>query len=364
MIPDFDRKPIQPTTSLDDAESLAAWEEAELLSPYHAAWTHLEKRMLFADLIRQEDLVRVVSVAQASKLQSMFPNVRAGDMLLQTTGSLGWVRGLRRVSVHADGKWVKLAPRKRDPKHEVTMGRVMANKKAREMLSGLTRDYPKVFVIVEGEPDFLTWASIAPEAAVIGITSGCWNLEIAAFIPPSVPVLLMTDKDPVGVTGIMGAGDRYAHEIGRSLTRHKLFRYRGVPRSDGKMHDQNSLLCACELTKLEDVKPLIHKFTPEDERKPEPIRVAYRRPITDQSQAKRIATWEKKLDDLVADLAAGVYNGNRWGAMEAIGPIGLASKDGLLNGQEAARRIEAAYLSGAKKDQLADRKAIIKRAFG
>lgn len=58
-------------------------------------------------------------------------------------------------------------------------------------------------VIVEGEPDFLTWAtrfSDADEAppAVFGLTSGGWSPAIASRVPTGATVIIRTHQDPAG----------------------------------------------------------------------------------------------------------------------------------------------------------------------
>jgi len=70
------------------------------------------------------------------------------------------------------------------------------------------------FVIAEGEPDFLTWASRQREAdeqgpAVLGIGAGAWTASIAARIPDGARVSIRTHHD--------GAGEKYANAIVGSL---------------------------------------------------------------------------------------------------------------------------------------------------
>jgi len=71
------------------------------------------------------------------------------------------------------------------------------------------------FVVCEGEPDFLCWATHnnklneCPKHAVIGIYSGSWCDDIAARIPDGSKVAIWTDADD--------AGDKYAAIIRKSL---------------------------------------------------------------------------------------------------------------------------------------------------
>lgn len=71
-------------------------------------------------------------------------------------------------------------------------------------------------VIVEGEPDFLTWATRFPDSAeavpaVLGILSGSWTDEIAARIPDGARVIVRTHHDE--------AGHRYAAAVRGSIDR-------------------------------------------------------------------------------------------------------------------------------------------------
>jgi len=71
-------------------------------------------------------------------------------------------------------------------------------------------------VIVEGEPDFLTWATRFPDSAeavpaVLGILSGSWTDEIAARIPDGARVIVRTHHDE--------AGNRYAAAVRGSIDR-------------------------------------------------------------------------------------------------------------------------------------------------
>ena len=73
---------------------------------------------------------------------------------------------------------------------------------------------PLVAVVVEGEPDYLTRATLASDAdetapAVFGLVSGSWSDEVAERIPTDTVVTLRTDTDLAGAT--------YAHVVARSL---------------------------------------------------------------------------------------------------------------------------------------------------
>ena len=73
--------------------------------------------------------------------------------------------------------------------------------------------HPRV-VIVEGEPDFLTWATRGSDAAesvpiVLGVFSGAWSDDFARRIPQGARVVVRTHHD--------AGGDAIAEAIRRSL---------------------------------------------------------------------------------------------------------------------------------------------------
>jgi 5S rRNA maturation endonuclease (ribonuclease M5) len=73
---------------------------------------------------------------------------------------------------------------------------------------------PPRFVVVEGEPDFLTMAckvplNRKPSYAVVGIYAGSWSSDVAGVIPSGSKVAVWTDAD--------AAGDKYAAKIRESI---------------------------------------------------------------------------------------------------------------------------------------------------
>ena len=78
-----------------------------------------------------------------------------------------------------------------------------------------TKNVPIKIVVVEGEPDFLSWAARVSDAdvhplAVFGIWSGAWTEEIAARIPDGSRIIIRTDHDK--------AGSSYAEKVRSTLT--------------------------------------------------------------------------------------------------------------------------------------------------
>jgi hypothetical protein len=95
---------------------------------------------------------------------------------------------------------------------------VMADEFGLAMLRGQIQPYR--VVIIEGEPDFLTRASVAndPHGCTLGIVSGSWTKAFADRIHVGARVAIRTHLDD--------AGDRYAAEITETLRRRTPHVYR------------------------------------------------------------------------------------------------------------------------------------------
>jgi hypothetical protein len=108
-------------------------------------------------------------------------------------------------------------PKRLPPCGHRAAGLVLANGGARRMLAEQLGDLPSPLriVIVEGEPDYLTWATRFSDAdedapVVLGVVSGSWTPEIATRIPWRARVVVWTHRDV--------AGDRYAANIAATLS--------------------------------------------------------------------------------------------------------------------------------------------------
>lgn len=107
-------------------------------------------------------------------------------------------------------------------------GLVLADSMMREVLRAggwpSWNPNPPRFVVVEGEPDFLSWAVRTPlyeqpRHAVVGVESGAWCEAIASRIPSGATVVVRTHHDK--------AGNGYAATIADTLgTRCRLLRGR------------------------------------------------------------------------------------------------------------------------------------------
>tara|TARA_R110002012_G_scaffold37150_1_gene104379 strand:+ start:380 stop:1381 length:1002 start_codon:yes stop_codon:yes gene_type:complete len=106
------------------------------------------------------------------------------------------------------------SPKRLPPANCKAKGLCMANLPAVKMLQG--KYSPLRVLFVEGEPDFLTWAT-RTNHAVIGVGSGMWTEEHAKSIGPQTSVYIRTHHDP--------AGEKYADNIKATLSKeHRIFR--------------------------------------------------------------------------------------------------------------------------------------------
>lgn len=122
-------------------------------------------------------------------------------LVLPVYDSLGEFRSVRAWRV-VDGSGPKRLP----PGGHTATGLVLANAAALSVLRQETG--PCRIVIVEGEPDFLTWASKTDDA-VFGVLSGAWTDEHAKRIRLGSTILVRTHVDK--------AGEKYAQQIAGTL---------------------------------------------------------------------------------------------------------------------------------------------------
>lgn len=107
-------------------------------------------------------------------------------------------------------------PKRLPPSGHLASGLVLACTAGRTLLKGEREDLPSPLriIFVEGEPDFLIWASQFSDAdadapIVFGVGSGWWTDAFAARVPDGAQVVIRTHADE--------AGDRYAAHIATSL---------------------------------------------------------------------------------------------------------------------------------------------------
>jgi hypothetical protein len=101
-------------------------------------------------------------------------------------------------------------PKRLPPKDCRARGLVMANLAGFQLLKRASPAQVSRVLIAEGEPDWLTLATVQPEdVPVLGIVSGSWSDEFADTIPAGADVVIYTDPDP--------QGERYAQKISASV---------------------------------------------------------------------------------------------------------------------------------------------------
>jgi predicted P-loop ATPase len=134
-----------------------------------------------------------------------------------------WVDTPRTVKVMAPKGWGSGA----------MTGCVLANPVAVELLGG-ERTVPTTVVVVEGEPDFLTWAIRRPDLAVFGVWQGAWSADLSAKVPAGSTVVIRTDHDR--------PGESYATAIAATLSHVTVLRAKPDPADETR--DENDRLRA------------------------------------------------------------------------------------------------------------------------
>jgi hypothetical protein len=210
------RPPAEPDRTYPPIdEVLALWNRCKLVSddPESSDWCR--SRGLDPDAVDGSRTVRALSKNARLATWAAFGGVSWRDtghrLIFAMRDASGAIRSLRAGRV-IDGD----SPKRLPPGGYKASGLVMACDLALGMLAGTWR--PKQVVILEGEPDFLAWASrrnIAPIAR-IGIVSGSWTEGLAMKFPtpadgPPCQINVLTDKD--------AAGNRYGLEVAESLRR-------------------------------------------------------------------------------------------------------------------------------------------------
>lgn len=172
-----------------------------------SAW--LVSRGLDPELVDTDDLARALPLSAYTPRWASYhgqPWTATGHRLIvPMVDARGEVRSLRAGRV-VDGD----SPKRLPPGGHKATGLVMVDAFGRAMLGGTFR--PDRVIVVEGEPDFLTWAT-RPRgtSAVIGIVSGSWTRELVARLPLGCDLIVRTDPDR--------AGDKYAADAWRLARR-------------------------------------------------------------------------------------------------------------------------------------------------
>ncbi len=100
------------------------------------------------------------------------------------------------------------SPKRLPPSGYSASGLVLANRAAVMLLRG--KSEPQRVVIVEGEPDWLTWVTRAVEdTPIIGLFNGAWSKSFGAKFPDGCQVALRVHADK--------AGERYVADVASTL---------------------------------------------------------------------------------------------------------------------------------------------------
>ncbi len=210
--------PVQPKPYPPIADVRAVWGMAAPVGTDSEATAWLRSRGLEPDRIEEQQAARVLGPSMPLPQWAAFRGSRDHAVPWTATGHrivvamrdcAGAIQSIRARSI-VDSDDPKALP----PSGYRSSGIVMACPIATMMLaSGAWPAFADGrLVIVEGEPDFLSWAGRSPGPrmlAVIGITSGAWTPEIAAKVPNDSRVIIRTDLDT--------AGDKYAEAIRATL---------------------------------------------------------------------------------------------------------------------------------------------------
>lgn len=213
-------RPPDPPSYPPADEVAAVWASARFVCDDAEAAAYLAGRGLKPDAIPFRYLARVLPIATElprwASLRGRPWTVTGHRIIVPVYDCAGTMRAVRGWS------WIEAGKPKRLAAAGYTVrGLVLANPMAREILmSGsapalCSTGGPLVVVITEGEPDYLAWATRAPEScgtkfAVLGIAgAGAWTQEIATRIPSGARVIIRTDHDL--------AGEKYAAEVDRTI---------------------------------------------------------------------------------------------------------------------------------------------------
>lgn len=218
-VPERPAPPPEPPREYPSASEVSAlWEASIPVTDDVDASEWLTGRGLDPDLVAADDLARVLPKDARAPRWAAYQRVSWTEtghrLIVPMRDAQGAVRSVRGCRV-ADGD----SPKRLPPGGHKATGLVMACPIGVAMLQGLAS--PPEVVVVEGEPDFLTWATRRTDrvTARIGIISGSWSFAMAQRVPAGAEVWIRTDHD--------AAGERYASELVRTLRWQGCFVRRG-----------------------------------------------------------------------------------------------------------------------------------------
>lgn len=197
------------------AEVCALWESSGFTEDDAEVCAMLTARALPPALIDLYALARVLPAAPAplpswARVSGLSWRDAGYRLIVPMYDAHGEMRSLRAWRIGEGDGQKRIAPA-----GHLSGGLVFACGGGRVMLTGERAELgARTVVIVEGDPDFLTWATKYDDAAlspplVLGVVSGAWRDEVAARIPDGSTIAIRTHHDP--------PGDKYAEAINQSL---------------------------------------------------------------------------------------------------------------------------------------------------
>lgn len=206
---------VEPERTYPAAAELAAlWAAAGFVADDAEAAAMLRGRGLDAELVDFWALARVLptdaELPRWARYSGRSWTETGHRLLLPVYDAEGTMRSVRAWRVVDND-----TPKRLPPSGHKAAGLVLADGFAVSLLRGLVLE-PLRVLVVEGEPDFVTWATEFSDAnadapVVLGIGSGAWTDDLAARIPDGAEVIVRTHADE--------AGDKYAKTVARSLAR-------------------------------------------------------------------------------------------------------------------------------------------------
>ncbi len=203
---------LPPERSYPSPETISAfW---GILGPVSESWdagVYLEDRCIDPVAVSRLDLARAIDdkteLLGGCRWNGMDWNRLTHRIVLPVWDAHGVMASVRGWAVIGDVERLG-APKRLPLSGYSASGLVLANGPALELLRGGGLPDSEI-VVVEGEPDFLTWSVRAEESPVFGLGSGWWTQEHANRIPSGCEVVVLTHDDQ--------AGERYANNFEKSL---------------------------------------------------------------------------------------------------------------------------------------------------
>jgi hypothetical protein len=223
QVPRSATRPTAPSPRPPHAEVLGLWARARVVTDDADVSAWLLSRGLEPSAVEEKDLIRALpggTLPRWARSRSGSWAESGHRALFALVDAHGALVSLRARCVTADARPAKAL----SPAGFSVSGLVLADALAQLLLAGepLGDGSPvddlvveTGLVVVEGEPDWLTWAARPSDAderapAVLGLVAGSWSPDLARRVPSGVRVALRTHRD--------SAGDAYAEKVAADLS--------------------------------------------------------------------------------------------------------------------------------------------------